>query len=208
MIPFWYGIGIITYVLGVDGRNVQPVGPVVDVLSLLSVLGEEVVGSFVDLLDLITSEHEGDNGPIAVLNVINLGCDGGDDAKVVAGTLHTPPKVRILVNGLDATISENNVHGNKLVGEKTMVALKPSVTTSESGTQVADTLAGSSNCVENRLVNGLDAELMMMNVPVCLPAFQRVSVTTLELIPPPRVTVFPSAAISMLLSCFKKISIP
>lgn len=99
----------------------------------------------VDSLDLVTSEHEGLDGPLLVIGWVDLGGDGGDDAEVVAGTLDSPPEVGAGVDGLESSVGEDNVHGDELVGNETIVALQPAMATTKGGTQIADTLAGASH---------------------------------------------------------------
>ena len=66
----------VIYVLGVGVRVVEPVRPVDDTLRLLP--EEMVVGSLVNLGDLVTTVDDGLDGPVAVLNVIDLDSSRGD----------------------------------------------------------------------------------------------------------------------------------
>lgn len=132
-----------TYVLGISIGVVEPVRPVNDIGGLFAVLQEVLVCGLVDLLDLIAAEGDGLDGPVAVLDVEDLGGDGGDDAVVMAGTLDGPPEVRAGVNAGQSAVGKDDVHRLKLVGNQTMVALKPTVATTESRAQVADTFTGS-----------------------------------------------------------------
>lgn len=137
----------VTYVVGVGVRVVKPVRPVDDTLRLLP--EEMVVGSLVNLGDLVTTVDEGLDGPVAVLNVVDLDSGRGDDTKVVASTLHSPPEVRVLVDGLDGTVGEDDAKGHPLVGDDTMVTLEPTVTTTKGRAHVADTLASASHYEES-----------------------------------------------------------
>jgi hypothetical protein len=53
-----------------------------DIRGLLSTLENVLVSSLVDLLNLVTAEYNSLNGPVGVLNVVNLGSGGRDDTKV------------------------------------------------------------------------------------------------------------------------------
>jgi hypothetical protein len=64
-----------------------------DIRGLLSILENVFVGSLVNLLELVTAEDNSLNRPVIMLNVVNLGCHGRDDSKIVACPLHTPPQV-------------------------------------------------------------------------------------------------------------------
>lgn len=137
----------VTYVVGVGVRVVEPVRPVDDALRLLP--EEMVIGSLVNLGDLVTTVDDGLDGPVAVLNVVDLDSGRGDDAKVVASTLHSPPEVGVLVDGLDGTIGKDDTKGHPLVGDDTMVTLEPTVTATKGRAHVADTLASASHYEES-----------------------------------------------------------
>lgn len=63
-------------------------------LSALGVIVDEnLVGSLVDSLDLVATENNGLDCPVCVLDVVDLRCNGCDDTKVVAGSLHSPPQI-------------------------------------------------------------------------------------------------------------------
>lgn len=127
---------------GVNGGNVHPVRPVDDVNRLGAVLEEVVVGGLVESLDLVTSVHQGGDGPVGVDNGEDLDGDRSDDTKVVASALEGPPQVRVGVDGAELAIGSDDLGRDKLISNEAVVALQPSVAAAESGTHVADALAG------------------------------------------------------------------
>ena len=127
------------YLVWVGSGAVHPVGPVDDALRLLS--QQMLIGSLVHLLYLIATEDESLNSPVAMLYLIDLGSDRGDDAKVLAGSLHGPPKVRLLVNRLQGAVGEDHVYRDELICDEAVVALKPAVAASKGRARVADALA-------------------------------------------------------------------
>lgn len=80
-----------------------------------------------------------------MLDVINLGNDRSNDAEVVAGALHGPEDIGVLVHCDQAAVGFDNPHRNELVCNESMMALKPPVTTSKGGAYVTDTFARSSH---------------------------------------------------------------
>lgn len=99
-----------TYVVGVSAWVVKPVGPVDQAFWLCAVLQQIVVGSLVHSPNLITAESEGFNGPVAILNVKDLGSQGSNDTKVVASALHRPPKVGVCINCRQGSVGKDDVH--------------------------------------------------------------------------------------------------
>lgn len=76
-----------------------------------------------------------------MLDIVDLGRGGRDDAEVVASALHRPQQVRLAVDGLQRAVGEDDIHGHDLVGDEAVVALKPAVTTSQGRSHVAHTFA-------------------------------------------------------------------
>lgn len=143
------GADDLTYVVGISAWVVKPVRPVYQANWLGTVLQQIVVGSLVDGTNLVTTEGDGFNRPVAVLDVEDLGGERSNNAKVVASTLHRPPKVRLCVDRRQGSIGKNNIHRNKLISDQSMVALEPAMTSTETGTENANTLACSSNYFSN-----------------------------------------------------------
>lgn len=104
-----------------------------------------LVGSVVELLDLVAFKCDDLNGPILMLDVKDLGGDGGDDAKVVAGPLDGAPQLGAGVCGIKSTVGKYDVHRLELVSNKPVAALKPAVATTQAGAEVADTFARTSD---------------------------------------------------------------
>lgn len=65
----------VTHVLSIGVGVVQPVGPVDNISRLGSVLQQVVIGGLIDLLNLVSTEYESINGPVAVFDVIDLDVD-------------------------------------------------------------------------------------------------------------------------------------
>jgi hypothetical protein len=63
----------------------------------------------------------------------------------VPGTLEGPPKVRVLVDGLEGAVSQDDIHGDPLICDDTVMTLKPTVSASEARTHIANALAGASH---------------------------------------------------------------
>lgn len=105
-----------SYPLSAVSCIVLPVSPIMDVISLLSILDDVFVDSVVNLLYLITAEYDGLDRPIVMCNIVNLRGNRCDDTKVVSSSLHTPPQVRLAVDCLQVTIRKYDVHGKKLIG--------------------------------------------------------------------------------------------
>ena len=103
------------------------------------------VHSFVDLLDLVAAEGNDLNGPVPVLDVVDLGGHRGDDAEVVARTLYGPPELGAGVQSDKRAVGKHNVHRLELVCNKPVAALQPAVATTQGGSEVADTFACTSN---------------------------------------------------------------
>jgi hypothetical protein len=123
--------------LRIQRQVILPVRPVVDISTLLAVLHDVLVGSLVNGLDLVTTEDNGLDRPIRAHDVVDLGSDGSDDAKIVASSLHAPPQVGLGVNGLQITIRQNYIHREELIGNEAVVTLKPAMATSKSRSKVA-----------------------------------------------------------------------
>lgn len=136
---------LVTYLLSVSIRVVEPVRPVNDTDRLGAILEEVVVGGLVHLLHLIATEDESLNSPIGMLDVENLNSGRCYDAKVMASALDGPPEVRVRIDCPEGSICQNDVHRNELIGDETMVSLKPPVSTPECGPHIANTLTGSSH---------------------------------------------------------------
>lgn len=135
----------LTCVVGVSAWVVKPVRPVDQVNWLGTVLQQIIIGSLVHGTDLVATEGDGFDRPVAVLDVEDLGGERSNNAKVVAGTLHRPPKVRVGVDRRQGSVGKDNVHRDKLVSDQSMVSLEPAVTSTETRAENADTLAGSSH---------------------------------------------------------------
>lgn len=135
------------YVVGVRVWAVEPVRPVDDTFRLGTVFQEVVVSSLIDGLNLIAAKGERFDCPVAVFDVEDLGGEGGDDAKIVTGTLHRPPEVCALIKCCHSPISKDDIHGDKLVRDQTMVALQPAMSASEGRSENANTLTRSSHCL-------------------------------------------------------------
>lgn len=58
-----------------------------------------------------------------MLNVKHFRGYLGHNAKIVAGTLHCPPQVRLSINCAQTSIGQYYIHGDKLVGNEAVVAL-------------------------------------------------------------------------------------
>lgn len=129
----------------VSAGNVEPVRPVDHIRRLGTILQEVIVGSLVDLLDLGPAEDESDDGPVRVHNVINLRGDGGDDAEVLARTLHRPEEIGGLIDGLQRAVGKHNIHRNKLIRNEAMVTLEPAVSATQTRSKIADTFTGTSD---------------------------------------------------------------
>ena len=70
--------------------------------------------------------------------------DGGDDTKVVAGTLESPEQVGV-AGGVDAdggTVTENEVDVEEVVRDQAVKTLEATVTTTETGSDDTDAVAG------------------------------------------------------------------
>ena len=80
-----------------------------------------------------------------MLDVEDLRGDGGDDAKVVAGTLDGPPELGAGVQSDKSAVGKHDVHRLELVSNKPVAALKPAVATTQAGAEVADAFAGTSD---------------------------------------------------------------
>lgn len=70
----------------------------------------------------------------------------GDNPKIVPSSLHGPPKIRLGVDGFQVAIGKDNVHREKLVSYQTMMALEPTMTTTQCWSEIADAFARSSDC--------------------------------------------------------------
>lgn len=80
-----------SYPLSAVSCIVLPVSPIMDVISLLSILHDVFVDSVVNLLYLITAEYDGLDRPIVMCDVVNLGGNRRDNTEVMSSALHTPP---------------------------------------------------------------------------------------------------------------------
>jgi hypothetical protein len=134
-----------SYPLSAVSCIVLPVSPIMNVISLLSILDDVFVDSIINLLDLVTAEHDGLDRPIVMCNIINLRSNRCDDTEVVSSSLHTPPQVRLAVDCLQITIRKYDIHGKKLIGDQAVATLKPPVATTEGGSQITDAFAASSH---------------------------------------------------------------
>lgn len=132
-----------THVVGVSGRVIDPIGPVDNTLGLLS--EQMFISSAVDVLNLVAGEDESLNRPVTMLDVVDLRCDGSDNSKVMTGSFHSPPEIRVLVNRLGGSVGEDNVHGDELIGNIAVLSLEPSVAASQRRSHVTDTFTRSSN---------------------------------------------------------------
>jgi hypothetical protein len=92
---------------------------------------------------MLPAENESLDSPITVLYLIDFGSDGSHNTKVVTSTLEGPPKIGLVINGLERAISHDNVERNPLISNDAMMTLKPAVTTTKTGAHVANALAGS-----------------------------------------------------------------
>ena len=126
--------------------NVHPVRPVDNIDGLLSILDKVFVRSLVRGLDFVAAERDSLDGPVGVLDIEYFSGDGGDNAKVVAGAVHGPEEIGFRCDGRQRPVSQNDVQRNKLVSYEAVVPLKPAVSASKRGTEVADTFASSSDC--------------------------------------------------------------
>lgn len=52
-----------------------------------------VIRCLIDRFNLVTSKHECLDCPVAMLNVVDLGFDGRDYAKVMPSAIHGPPQL-------------------------------------------------------------------------------------------------------------------
>lgn len=95
------------------------------------------------------------NGPIGVLDVIDLRSHRCNDAEVVSSALHGPEKIGVGVNSLQFAICSNNVHRFELIYNQTVMALKPAMTTSQCGSEAADALTCSSDSLLARCLEGV-----------------------------------------------------
>lgn len=105
----------VSYILGVKHRQVHPVGPVDQTLGLRAILEVMFVDTLVNLLDIVAIEIIRRVSPVAVLNIVDLGRDRSDNAKVVARAANGPPKIRAAVNGAKLAICRNYVGRHPLV---------------------------------------------------------------------------------------------
>ena len=173
-----------------------------DIHGLGAVVGKLVVGDLVDLFDLVSAEDKSLNRPIGMLDVVNLGGDGCDDAEIVTGTLESPHQLRLSVNRLQRPVRQHYVQRKPLVHHQPSATLEPTMTTSEGGTQVADAFTCPSYYVPMVSIPSLRIYGMdIISLPVCFPAAQSTSIIFLEPTPPPILALFPSCAISTVLSC-------
>lgn len=124
----------------------EPIRPVDNIRRLRAVLEQVVVCSIVHGSNLVTRKDDGLDGPITVLNSIDLGSHRRNDAKVVASTVESPPEIGLGIDGLQLSVGKDNVHGYKLIGNETVVALKPAMATTESWAHHTDAFASSGNC--------------------------------------------------------------
>ena len=187
-------MSINTYTSGVHIRDVEPVGPVNQVSRLSAILEDVLVGNLVELLNLVALESQTFKCPVLVLNVISLRSDGSDNAKVVASSLQSPPELGIGINCGESSVGEHNVHRLKLVSNESVATLEPAMASTEGGSDIADTLTAASDYYDGiSILANLSA---FLRLPVCLLASQSVWVTSLDLVPPRIVTLFPSLAIS------------
>jgi hypothetical protein len=95
---------------------------------LLAVFEDILVGGIVQLLNLVALESHDLKSPVLVLDIVDLGCNRGDDAEIVTSSLNSPPKLRVGVNGSKSAICKNDVHRLELISNKAMTALKPPMT--------------------------------------------------------------------------------
>lgn len=132
-----------THLVRISFRLVQPVRPIDEPGLLPAMLPQEMlIGGTVHLLDLVPAEEERLNRPVDVLDAVDLGRDRCDNAEIVARALESPPQIRVLADGLQGPVGENNVGGEKLVRHEPVVTLKPAMTASEGWSEVTDTFAG------------------------------------------------------------------
>lgn len=132
-----------TYILRVSSRIVHPVTPADETFGLLA--EQMLVGCAVKLFDMFAAKYKSLDGPVTVLDLIDLGRDGSHNSKVVTGTLEGPPKIGILVDGLEGAIGQHDIHRDPLICNDAVMALEPTVSSSEARTHIANTLAGPSH---------------------------------------------------------------
>lgn len=116
----------------------DPVGPVNDALRLLP--KEMLIGGMIQLLDVLATENKCLDGPVSVLDLIHLGSDRSHNTKVVASALEGPPEIGLLVDGLERSISQDNVERDPLICDDTVMALKPAMSTTKAWTHIANAL--------------------------------------------------------------------
>lgn len=121
----------------------DPITPIDKTFRLLA--QKILVGSLIKLLDVLPAENKSFDSPITVLYLIDFRSDRGHDTKVVSSSLEGPPKIGLVVDGLERAISHDNVERNPLISNDAMMALKPAVTTTKTGAHVANALACSSH---------------------------------------------------------------
>lgn len=117
----------------------DPVGPVDDALRLLS--KEMLIGGMIQLLNVFATEDKCLDGPVSVLDLIHLGSDGSHNTKVVTSTLEGPPKIGLVIDGLERSISQDNVERDPLICDDTVMALEPAMSTTKAWTHIANALA-------------------------------------------------------------------
>lgn len=133
------------YIVGVERCVVLPVGVVLDIIGLGAVLEESLAGSLVDGFELAAAEDDGLDRPVWGHNIVDLCRGRGDNTEVLASAEHSPPQIGLAVDRLQVTIGENDIERLELVRDEAVMALEPAVSTTESGAQVADAFACSSD---------------------------------------------------------------
>lgn len=134
---------------GINLGVVEEHGKVNQINGLCAILQNLDIDRAVQVLDLVAGEDEALVSPGLVADVIGLGRDGGDNAKVVTGSLHCPPKIRVCVFGDGGYVSVgiDNCHGQKLVGDKPMTALEDAMAAAQAGTEYAGAFTDSSDYI-------------------------------------------------------------
>lgn len=101
-----------------------------------------LVGGLVDGLDFISAEDERVDCPVGMLDIVDLGGHRGHNAKVVTCAIQGPPEVGFGINRLQTAVGEDDIGGNELIRNQSMVSLKPAMSASQGRSQIADALAG------------------------------------------------------------------
>jgi len=82
----------------------------------------------------------------------------------VTGALHGPEEFRVRIDCDQAAVAQDDIHRDELVRYESVATLKPSVTTSEAGTQIAHTFACSRHCLSRLAIEAPFTTTMVQGI--------------------------------------------